>query len=389
MALLDHAIIWHLYPLGATGADIRNTRTPGRGIDSLGTWLDYLIELGCDTILLGPVFDSVSHGYDTLNHYRIDARLGGDDAFDAFLAQCRDRGISVLLDGVFNHVAPGHPWADAGLTTGQGWEGHDDLVELDHADPRVADEVTAVMEHWLAKGVAGWRLDVAYAVPGQFWAEVADRVRRTYPDAVFLGEVIHGDYAEIQRAGHLDAITQYELWKAIWSSLADHNFHELAHALKRHNAFLDAGHMQTFVGNHDVDRIASTVGDAGAAVAVALLLTLPGVPSIYYGDEQGFRGVRGTGFEADDAVRPVLPDTPASLLGTGAWLYSWHQRLIAFRRRHPWLTTARVEVDELSNDAIRYRVSGDGAGLTAEISHGESVTVTISADDGETITEEF
>ncbi|MDR7328930.1 alpha-amylase family glycosyl hydrolase [Corynebacterium guangdongense] len=389
MALLDHAVIWHLYPLGATGAGIRQTGTPGRGIDTGAEWLDYAIELGCDTILLGPVFESVSHGYDTLDHYRIDARLGGDEAFDAFLAQCRQRGISVLLDGVFNHVAAGHPWARAGLTTGRGWEGHDDLVELNHADARVADEVVAVMEHWLGRGVAGWRLDVAYAVPGEFWAEVTGRVRQNHPDAVFLGEVIHGDYAEILRAGHLDAVTQYELWKAIWSSLKDHNFHELAHALERHNGFLDAGHMQTFVGNHDVDRIASTVGDAGAAAAVALLMTLPGVPSVYYGDEQAFRGVRGTGFEADDAVRPALPDSPAGLAPLGGWMRRWHHDLIAFRRRHSWLSTARVEVTELGNELIAYRVSGAGGSLNARIALGESVSVSVAGDDGETITGDF
>lgn len=389
MTLLDHAIIWHLYPLGATGADIRDSKAPGRGIDTLSPWLDYLIELGCDTILLGPVFESVSHGYDTLDHYRIDARLGGDEAFDTFLAQCRERGISVLLDGVFNHVAAGHPWAEAGLSTGQGWEGHGDLLELDHADPRVADEVAAVMEHWLDKGIAGWRLDVAYAVPAEFWAEVTERVRAKHPNSAFLGEVIHGDYAEIQTAGHLDTVTQYELWKAIWGSLKDTNFYELAHALERHNGFLQAGHMQTFVGNHDVDRIASTVGDAGAAAAVALLMTLPGVPSIYYGDEQAFRGVRGTGFAADDPVRPVLPEDPAELTELGDWMHGWHRELIAFRRRHAWLTDARVEVLDLANEEIRYRVAGDGGRADVRVALGTTVSVSIAADDGETLTREF
>ncbi len=216
-------------------------------------------------------------------------------------------------------------------------------------------------------------------------------MRERHPDAVFLGEVIHGDYAEILRAGHLDAVTQYELWKAIWSSLNDRNFHELAHALDRHNAFLDAGHMQTFVGNHDVDRIASTVGDAGAAAAVALLMTLPGVPSVYYGDEQAFRGVRGTGFGADDAVRPALPDSPAQLSELGEWMRRWHHDLIAFRRRHPWLATARVEVGELSNERVAYRVSGEGGHLDAAVAVTDDgrVSVSVSADDGETLTGNF
>lgn len=381
--MLDHAIMWHIYPLGATGADIRDTHAAGRGLASLTPWLDYAVELGCDTILLAPIFESVSHGYDTLDHYRIDERLGGDAEFDTFLQACTERGLRVLLDGVFNHVAAGHPWASEGLTSGRGWEGHGDLLELDHANPRVADEVVAVMEHWLDKGVSGWRLDVAYAVPDEFWAEVTDRVRTSFPDAVFLGEVIHGDYGHELTAGHLDTVTQYELWKALWSSIKDGNFFELEHALGRHNEFLDAGYMQTFVGNHDTDRIASVVGDAGAGLAATLLLTLPGVPSIYYGDEQAFRGLRGEGFSADDAVRPELPASPADLAAEGEWLHERYQQLVGFRRRHAWLVSARVEVTSVANEEISYRVSSGEHWL--DVTARVDGSVELVADDGESL----
>lgn len=395
--MLDHAIFWHVYPLGATGAPIRDWSVEGEAhrLPRLLNWLDHLIELGCNGLLLAPVFASSTHGYDTLDHFRIDPRLGDDADFDTLIAACRERGIEVLLDGVFNHVGIHHPMVDAGgpvrrLPDGRPapWEGHGDLALLDHDDPRTAELVVEVMSHWLDRGIAGWRLDVAYSVPTWFWAQVVDRVRQRHPDAVFLGEIIHGDYAALITEGQLDTVTQYELWKAIWSSIRDVNFHELAHALGRHQEFMAAGPMQTFVGNHDVDRIASTVGDEGAALAAVLLLTLPGVPSIYYGDEQGFHGVKGTGFATDDALRPALPESPSVLALSAAAMFELHRELIALRRRHPWLTRGQVEVLDTANDTIRYAVTGDGHRLDAALTL-DPATVELVFDGGETFSRQW
>ena len=119
------------------------------------------------------------------------------------------------------------------------------------------------MRHWLARGIDGWRLDAAYSVPTDFWARVLPAVRRDHPRAWFLGEVIHGDYAAIVKDSTMDTLTQYELWKAIWSSLTDTNFFELDWNLTRHNAFLDSFTPQTFTGNHDVTCIASGLAKDG------------------------------------------------------------------------------------------------------------------------------
>lgn len=391
--MLDHAIFWHVYPLGATGARIRDwtTEDEGHRLPDLIPWLDYLIDLGCNGLLLAPIFASSTHGYDTLDHFQIDPRLGDDADFDRLMAACRERGIEVVLDGVFNHVGINHP-----MVAGDGpirrladgspepWEGHGDLALLNHEDPRTEDLVVDVMNHWLDRGIAGWRLDVAYSVPAWFWAKVVDRVRQAHPDAVFLGEIIHGDYLGLVHDGHLDTVTQYELWKAIWSSIKDVNFWELEHALGRHNDFVAQAPMQTFVGNHDVDRIASVAGPSGAALAAFLLLTLPGIPSIYYGDEQAFTGVKGSGFSADDPVRPPLPATPEELAPLGEWMHALYRELIASRRRHPWLVDAGVEVLETANESISYVVRSGTESLSVHLTIEPTATARLEFSDGET-----
>ncbi len=377
MSLIDHAIWWHVYPLGACGAPIRQDHgEPAHRLGRLDAWLDYAIELGCSGLLLGPIFESTAHGYDTLDHFRIDPRLGDDDDFDHLMAECNRRGLAVVLDGVFNHVGIDHPMVAAALADpstslirlqrdGDGvrpedWEGHGGLANLDHANPAVADLIVDIMLHWLRRGIAGWRLDVAYAVPSQFWREVVSRVHAEFPDAIFIGEVIHGDYAGIARAGTLDTVTQYELWKAIWSSLKDQNFFELAWTLQRHDEFSRDMVMQTFVGNHDVSRIASLVGDDCAALAATILMTTPGMPSIYYGDEQGFRGEKGTDEAADDPMRPPLPRTPAELVPNGEWLHRLYQDLIGLRRRNPWITRGHLIVETNDQSSITYSVEAEG-----------------------------
>lgn len=381
---LDHAIWWHVYPLGAVGAPIHdhNQDEPVNRLVRLEAWLDYAVELGCSGLLLGPVFASTSHGYDTVDYFRIDPRLGDDAAFDHLIEQAGRRGLRVLLDGVFNHVGAAHPLVAEARAAGHGlvrlqrrngrlepvpWEGHGDLALLDHENPGVADLVTNVMLHWLRRGIAGWRLDVAYAVPSGFWATVIDRVRTEFSEAIFLGEVIHGDYAGLAREGHLDSVTQYQLWKAIWSSLADRNLWELDWALARHAEFCVGQLPNTFIGNHDVDRIANSVGPQGAALAAAILFSLPGMPSVYYGDEQGFTGTKGTGRHADDPLRPALPGTPDDLAPGGWWLYRLYQQLIGLRRRNPWLATAAVEVLGKDNSWIEYQVVEGGHRLTARV----------------------
>ena len=211
MAWTKHVVWWHVYPLGFTGADttgVDRTGAEPAGTDRTGPelgstdhtaaprlrallpWLDHLIDLGANGLALGPVFESSTHGYDTIDWFRVDPRLGTEHDLLELIDAARAKGIRVMLDGVFNHVGPEFPALMAagrdpsaddaspflrdssGGGSGSGqfrtFEGHSGLIEIDHSSPRVAQLVTDVMTYWCDRGVDAWRLDAAYSVPSEF-----------------------------------------------------------------------------------------------------------------------------------------------------------------------------------------------------------------------------
>lgn len=370
---VDHVVWWQVYPLGFVGAEqaLGDVRGEVHRLPRLQAWLDHLIALGGNGLLLGPIFTSTTHGYDTVDYYAVDPRLGDDADFDALVAACRARGVRLLLDGVFNHAGRAFPpvaqaleegpgseaegWVarlydNGGMVTADYFEGHDTLVTLDHTSPRVQAYVRDVMLHWLRRGIDGWRLDAAYAVPPEFWAAVLPQVREEFPDAWFVGEMIHGDYAGYVRSAGLDSVTEYELWKAIWSSIDTVNFHELEWTLRRHAGFVEAFVPLTFLGNHDTTRVASQIADARHLPhAIALLGFLPGVPSIYYGDEFGLRAVKEDRVGGDDAVRPELPPERGLFADPHPEVQEIYRRVFGLRRRHPWLVDAVIETSQVTN----------------------------------------
>ncbi|WP_231384243.1 alpha-amylase family glycosyl hydrolase [Cellulomonas sp. URHD0024] len=402
-----HAIWWHAYPLGFVGAYPQIGATPDEHrLRRMIGWFDHVIAIGASGVALGPIFASESHGYDTVDHLRIDPRLGTDEDFDVLVDEAHSRGLRVLLDGVFNHVGRSSRIARRSIEAAEGrtddevwlrrvegsgptdfasFEGHGSLVTLDHEHPSVVDYVVRVMNHWLDRGADGWRLDAAYAVPTSFWAQALPRVRAEHPDAWVVAEVIHGDYAEFVNESGVDSLTQYELWKAIWSSIEDANLWELAWSLQRHDEFLDTFVPMTFVGNHDVTRIASKITDPRhVAHAFVVLFTVGGTPSLYAGDELGYTGVKEDRIGGDDAVRPEFAAQGPGADGSGpdgpgadgpeadgsaadgstaderreraATILRLHQDLVGLRRRHPWLHGARTSQVELANERFVYEV---------------------------------
>lgn len=392
MSWTDHAIFWHVYPLGFVDAEATATSNTTHRLPQLANWLDHVVSLGANGLLLGPIFASASHGYDTTDYYRIDSRLGDEQDFAQLVGQAKARGVRVVLDGVFNHVDQNHPIVVRALADGPnsaegawirwsgeypyGFEGNANLVELNLSNPEVANYVTDVMCHWLERGIDGWRLDAAYAAGPDAWAPIVDAVRVRHPEAWLLGEVLHGDYVDFVKHSGVDSLTQYELWKAIWSSLNDGNFFELAWALERHQEFCESYTPNTFIGNHDVTRIASQLTTPGTLdMAIALLLLLPGIPSIYAGDERGFTGVKTEGQFGDDAVRPPFPQSPDGLAPFGMDVFELHQRLISIRRQHPWLTHASVSVGVLTNETMTVELSSGQDKLTLALNNSDEAAM--------------
>ena len=397
-AWTEHVIWWHVYPLGFTGAERSAAEAGPRAVPrlrALEPWLDYLLDLGCNGLALGPVFASGTHGYDTVDHFRVDPRLGTDDDLRWLFDTCRAKGVHVLLDGVFNHVGRGFPqfqdvlehgpesrfarWFDLDVAAGgpdgfgyRDFEGHHELVALNHGEPEVIEHIVAVANHWLDAGASGWRFDAAYSIPLPALRQVSDAVHAAHPDAWLVGEVIHGDYTSFVRDGGLDSVTQYELWKAVWSSFNDRNMFELAWALERHDGFVADFVPMTFLGNHDVTRLASRLGDPGLlGHAVAVLFGVAGVPSVYYGDEQAFRGVKEDRAGGDDAVRPAFPGARDELAPHGWPEFRTHQELIGVRRRHAWLTGAKTSVDHVTNEQLAFTSESGGRRVAVLLNIGD------------------
>jgi glycosidase len=337
MNWIHEAICYHIFPLGLCGAPYRNDLAgpPTPRIDSLYPWLDHIQGLGCNTILLGPVFESLSHGYDTIDLYTIDRRLGDRESFTAFTQAVKARGMRLVLDAVFNHVGRNfwafrdvqqygresqyaHWFHQLNFTARspygdpfsyEGWAGHMSLVKLNHAEAGVREHLFGAVKFWIeAFGIDGLRLDAADVIDPGFLRALSHAARGLKSDFWLMGEVVHGNYTQWANFDMLDSTTNYECYKGLYSSLVDRNYFEIAYALNRQ--FGSGGLYQhlllfNFVDNHDVNRVASNLDKPAHLYPLyGLLYTMPGVPSLYYGSEWGIAGARTP--QNDKMLRPAL-----------------------------------------------------------------------------------
>jgi cyclomaltodextrinase len=331
------AIFYHIYPLGFCGAPARNdfSSPPVNRLHKVSQWLPHIRQLGANALYLGPLFESSVHGYDTADYFTVDRRLGNNQALACLSSEIHNTGLRLILDGVFNHVgrdfwafrdvqqngetSPYRDWFE-GLRfdshspygdpfTYQPWEGHYDLVHLNLRSPEVRAHIFEAVRSWVQDyDIDGLRLDVAYLLDTDFLQALSAFCRTLRPDFWLLGEVVHGDYRRWANPQTLDAVTNYEAYKGLYSSLVDKNYFEIAYALNRQfgPGGMYAGlPLYNFADNHDVNRVATSLGNPAHLYPLYLLLfSMPGIPSIYYGSEWGLEGRRGP--QEDAALRPCL-----------------------------------------------------------------------------------
>lgn len=347
--------------------------------------LEYLQDLGINAIYFTPIFQSASnHRYHTHDYYQVDPMLGGNPAFKELLDACHERDIKVVLDGVFNHSSrgffffhdvlengPHSPWVDWFKIEGWpvspyngefpanyvGWAGNRALPVFNHENPEVREYIMEIAEYWIKFGIDGWRLDVPFEIkaPG-FWQEFRDRVKAINPDAYIVGEVWE-DSREWLDGTQFDGVMNYLFAaptiaftagdRVDMEQVQDRSYQpypplfapeyaeKIQYLLQLYPWEIQLTQLN-LLASHDTARLLSIAGDDKASVELAtlLLLTFPGAPSIYYGDEVGLPG-------------RLDPDSRRGFPLEARWerdVVEYHRKLIALRHAHPALRTGAYQV---------------------------------------------
>lgn len=305
--------------------------------------LDYLEDLGINAIYFNPIFQSASnHRYHTHDYYQVDPLLGGNEAFKTLLEAAHKRGIRVVLDGVFNHASRGFFPFNHILETGQDspyidwfiihgfplnayqgkpnyecWWNIPSLPKLNTENPIVRRFIMDVARYWIDQGIDGWRLDVPFEITTDgFWEEFRDVVKTANPDAYIVGEIPTEAQQWLNSGNKFDAVMNYQLTHAAVSffggektdlKLAEgmmgldnpqpldaqafaHRTSELLEIYPREFSYAQLN----LLDSHDMPRFLSLMNGNVEKLKLAyhFLLTYPGAPSIYYGDEIGLVGGR-------------------------------------------------------------------------------------------------
>lgn len=402
MKWYDKASFYHIYPLGYCGTLSPNDyeSAPTGKIKDVIKQIPKLKEMGFNAVYFGPVFESVKHGYDTVDYRIIDRRLGTNADFAEVCRALHENGIKVIVDGVFNHVgrdfwafkdvrekrwdSPYKDWfhlrdGNSHFNDGfyyEGWEGHYDLVKLNLYNPDVRNHLKECISGWVKEfGIDGLRLDVAYCLDENFLKELRRHRKGISEDFWLMGETLHGDYNKWVNPEMLDSVTNYECYKGLYSSFNDMNMFEIAYSINRQfgseNWCIYRGkHLYCFLDNHDVSRIATILKDkAHLKPLYALLFTMPGIPAVYYGSEYGWEGDKKDG---DDSLRvPYVPQENTELTDFIAKLAKFHSESTA-------LCNGTYRQLQLQNHNYSFARECDGETVVAMINAGDSCTFNVN-----------
>lgn len=399
MAWYDEAIFYHIYPLGLTGAPKENSYgEPVARLNTLLPWISHIKEIGCNGIYIGPLFESVGHGYETTDYKKLDSRLGVNEDLTNFVKECHKQGIRVILDGVFNHTGRDffafqdikqnreqsqykdwycnvNFWGNNSYNDGfsyENWGGYDLLAKLNQKNPAVKDYICDVIRFWVKEfDIDGIRLDAADVMDFEYMQALRLVANEVKEDFWLMGEVIHGNYSRWANEGTLHSVTNYMLHKALYSGHNDHNYFEIAHTINYVSGMVgNKLKLYSFVDNHDVERIITKLKKKEHFFPVHVMLyTLPGIPAIYYGSEFGIEGKKES--HSDDSLRPALKyEDYREALKTNPYT-----KLIAalgkIRKNTPQLCYGEYKELLLQNTCLAY----------ARILDGKSVIVTVNNKD--------
>ncbi len=343
--------------------------------------LDYLADLGVTALYLNPIFQSTAnHRYVTTDYYEVDPILGGNAAFARFIDESHRRGMHVILDGVFNHTSRGfypfahildngaaspyldwysvkgfplHAYGSSRAPNYSCWWNLRALPKLNTANPTVRQFLWDVGRHWIEQGADGWRLDVPNEIDDDtFWQEFRLWVKKANPQAYLVGEIWTPAERWLQ-GDQFDGVMNYVLGRACLgffieggpepSTITGTGYAHLpsldapafgravSELLGRYSSAVNF-RLLNLAGSHDTARLLTMARNDESAVRLTLLflMTYPGAPCIYYGDEIGMAGGR------DPDCRGAFPWEQSR------WrhdLRAFVQRCIALRRAHPALRT--------------------------------------------------
>ena len=399
----------------------------GGDLDGITEKLDDLASLGVTCLYLNPIFESHSnHRYDTADYTRVDPLLGDEAALKRLTAAAAERGIRVLLDGVFSHTGADSVYFNrAGRYSTQGaynspaspyagwyhfrswpndyraWWGFETLPEVEELAPPFMEYINGeggIAARWLQAGAAGWRLDVADELPDEFLEALRRRVKATDPDALVLGEVWE-DASNKESYGHrrryllgqqLDSVMNYPFRQAILRFLQEGGREEFFHCILNIVENYPPQVLRLLmnhIGTHDTERALTLLGGEAARgrgrrwqaeqrmtreqrelglarlrLATLLQFALPGVPCIYYGDEAGMEGYR------DPFNRGTYPWG-----GEDTDLLAWYRQLSAARRGCAALAEGDFRPVESGEDVVCFSRHSEGGGLLCAVNRSDCV----------------
>ncbi len=340
--------------------------------------LDYLRDLGVNALYFNPIFAAhTNHRYDTCDYFQVDPLLGDTMLLRRLVEQAHRLGMHVILDGVFNHCGDGFPAFQDVLRKGAdseyaGWftarsyplqrepinylscGGCQYLPKFNHANSQVRELILKVARYWVEEcDIDGWRLDVPFKIPLEFWREFRAVVKAVKPEAYLVGEVWR-EANQWVRGDVFDGVTNYRLRDILLDYVhttildAEDFGYELQTLLTAHGESAPA--MLNLLDSHDTERILTTLkGDVEKLrILLTMQMTLPGAPMIYYGDEVGLPG------ETDPDCRRCFPWDETRW---NTQVVTATRELIALRRAHPALRQARPQILTTFNGVLAYRMT--------------------------------